>query len=85
MTRDDRRLELGIAVVPALLVLFTIVIVFDPRIAPAIANLPLDVMTTATGTLVALAVAILGWIHFREGIDPAALICASAFLPRREP
>ena len=37
-------------------------------------------MTTAIGMLVALAVAILGWVHFREGNDPAALIRASAFL-----
>jgi hypothetical protein len=78
--RDDRRVELGIAAVPALLILLTIVILFDPRIAPAIVNLPLDVVTTATGMLVALGVAVLGWIHFREGSDPAALLRASAFL-----
>jgi signal transduction histidine kinase len=78
--RDDRRLELGIAAVPVLLILLTVVIVFDPRIAPATVNLPLDVVTTATGMLVALGVAILGWIHFREGRDPAALLRASAFL-----
>jgi signal transduction histidine kinase len=78
--RDDRRVELGIAAVPALLILLTIVILFDPRIAPAMVNLPLDVVTTATGMLVALGVAILGWIHFREGSDPAALLRASAFL-----
>ena len=78
--RDDRRLEVGIAVVPATLVLLTLLIVFDPRLAPAIVNQPLDLVTTATGMLVALAVAILGWVHFREGGDPAALIRASAFL-----
>jgi hypothetical protein len=70
LTRDDRRVELSIAIVPALLVLLTIVIVVDPRIAPAIVNLPLDVVTTATGMLVALAVAILGWIHFPGGDRP---------------
>jgi hypothetical protein len=32
--RDDRRVELGIAAVPALLILLTIVSLFDPRIAP---------------------------------------------------
>ena len=80
MTREDRRLELVIAVVPGLLVLLTIVIVFDPRLAPAVVNQPLDLVTTATGMLVALAVAILGWVHFREGNDPSALIRASAFL-----
>jgi signal transduction histidine kinase len=78
--REDRRLELSIAVVPALLVLFTIVVVVDPRLAPAVVNQPLDLVTTTTGMLVALAVAILAWVHFREGSDPAALIRASAFL-----
>jgi signal transduction histidine kinase len=78
--RDDRSLELSIAVVPGLLVLLTIVIVFDPRLAPAVVNQPLDLVTTAIGMLVALAVAILGWVHFREGNDPSALIRASAFL-----
>lgn len=80
VTREDRRLELAIAMVPVLLVLLTIVILFDPRLAPAIVNQPLDLVTIATGMLVALAVAILGWVHFREGSDPAALIRASAFL-----
>ncbi len=73
-------MELVIAAVPALLTVLTLVIVFDPRVAPAILNQPLDLVTTATGTLVAVAVAILGWVHFREGNDPAALIRASAFL-----
>jgi signal transduction histidine kinase len=80
VAREDRRLELAVAMVPVLLVLLTIVIVFDPRLAPAIVNQPLDLVTTATGMLVALAVAILGWVHFREGSDPAALVRASAFL-----
>lgn len=80
MTREDRRLELGIAAVPVLLVLLTLVIVFDPRLAPAVVNQPLDLVTSAIGLLVAIAVAILGWIHFQEGNDPSALIRASAFL-----
>jgi signal transduction histidine kinase len=80
MPREDRGLELGIAAMPALLTVLTIVIVFDPRVAPAIVNEPLDLVTTATGVLVAVAVAILGWVHFREGNDPAALLRASAFL-----
>jgi signal transduction histidine kinase len=78
--RDDRQLELGIAAVPVLLVLLTIAIAFDPRLAPAIVSQPLDLVLTATAMLVALAVAILGWVHFREGSDPAALLRASAFL-----
>jgi signal transduction histidine kinase len=77
---EDRRLELGIAAVPVLLVILTLVIVLDPRVAPAVVNQPLDLILTATGMLVALAVAILGWIHFREGGDGSALIRASAFL-----
>jgi signal transduction histidine kinase len=80
VAREDRRLELAIAAVPVLLVLLTLVIVLDPRVAPAVVNQPLDVAITAIGMLVALAVAILGWIHFREGSDPSALIRASAFL-----
>jgi signal transduction histidine kinase len=80
VTREDRRLELAIAMVPVVLVLLTIVILIDPRVAPAAVNRPLDLVTTATGMLVALAVAILGWVHFREGNDPAGLIRASAFL-----
>jgi signal transduction histidine kinase len=80
VTREDRRLELGIAAVPVLLVLLTIAIVFDLRLAPAIVNQPLALVTTAAAMLVALAVAILGWVHFREGSDPAAVIRASAFL-----
>jgi signal transduction histidine kinase len=77
---EDRRLEIGIAVVPVLLVVLTLIIVLDPRVAPATVNQPLDLVLNASGMLVALAVAILGWIHFREGNDPSALLRASAFL-----
>ena len=80
MTRDERRSELAIAAAPALLILLTIFILVDPRMAPAIVSQPLDLVTTAAAVLVALAVAILGWVHFREGGDSAALIRASAFL-----
>jgi signal transduction histidine kinase len=80
VTRDERRSELGIAAVPVLLTLLTIFILFDPRMAPAIVSQPLDLVITATAVLVALAVAILGWVHFREGSDPAALLRAGAFL-----
>lgn len=66
--------------VPVLLALMTIVIIFDPRLAPATVNQPLDLVTSALGLLVAVAVAILGWVHFQEGNDPSALIRASAFL-----
>ena len=80
MAREDRRLEIAIAAVPVLLVLLTLVFVFDPRVAPAVVNQPLDLVITAVGMFVALAVAILGWNHFREGGDGSALIRASAFL-----
>jgi len=73
-------MEFGIAMVPVLLVLLTIIVVVDPRVAPATVNQRLDLVLTAIGMLVALAVAILGWIHYREGNDPSALIRASAFL-----
>ena len=80
MTREERRTELGIAIVPVLLTVLTLVVAFDPRVAPAVVNQPLDLVTTATGMLVAVAVAILGWVHFREGGDPATLVRAGAFL-----
>ena len=80
MIAEDRRLEISIAATPALLVLLTLVIVLDPRVAPAVVNQPLDLVLTATAMLVALAVSILGWIHFQEAGDGSALLRASAFL-----
>lgn len=48
--------------------------------APAFVNGPLDLVLNAAAALVAVAVAILGWTHYREGGDRAALWRASAFL-----
>src|SRR2546422_5154344 len=75
-----RRAEIAIAVVPVGLAALTCAIVFDPTVAPATVNLGLDVMINASATLVAIAVAVLGWVHFREGGDAAALLRASAIL-----
>jgi signal transduction histidine kinase len=66
--------------VPVVLVALTLVVLLDPQVAPAIVSAPIDLVISAVATLVALAVAILGWGHYREGQDTAALLRASAFL-----
>lgn len=76
----ERRSDLFIALVPVLLTVLTIVLWVDPRLAPAFVNGPLDLVISAAATLVAVAVAILAWVHFREGGDRAGLIRAAAFL-----
>lgn len=76
----DRRDDLLVAAVPLVLVLLTLVVWLDPDVAPALINEPLDLVLNAAATLVAVAVAILAWIHHREGDDRAALFRASAFL-----
>jgi signal transduction histidine kinase len=65
---------------PVVLAGFTLVVLIDPSVTPAVVNARLDLLINAVATMVALAVAILGWIHFREGGDTAALLRASAFL-----
>ena len=80
MSAAQRRGDLLVATVPVLLTAFTLVLWFDPRLAPGLVNGPLDLVLNAAAILVAVAVAILAWIHFREGGDRAALIRASAFL-----
>jgi signal transduction histidine kinase len=76
----DRRDDLLVAAVPVVLVLLTLVVWLDPDVTPALVNEPLDLVLNAAATLVAVAVAILAWIHYREGEDRAALFRASAFL-----
>ncbi len=71
---------MAIVGVTVVLLAFTLLVVLDPRVAPALVNEPLDLVLTAASSLVALAVAILAWIHFREDRDRAALWRASAFL-----
>jgi signal transduction histidine kinase len=78
--RDDSGVELIIAAVPASLIVATLIILLDPRFTPAFVNPSLDLAISVSATLVAAAVTTLGWVHFREGHEPAALVRASAFL-----
>jgi signal transduction histidine kinase len=75
-----RRHDAPVLAVLLLLVLLTLVVWLDPGVTPALVNEPLDLVLNAAATLVAVAVAILAWIHHREGGDRAALFRASAFL-----
>ena len=68
------------AVVPIALAIFTFLVLVEPNVKPAIVNLRLGLAIDAVATLVAVAVAILGWVRFREGGDEAALWRASALL-----
>jgi signal transduction histidine kinase len=72
--------ELAIALVIVGLTFLTLVVLLSPRVAPAAVNTRLALSIDATATLVATAVAILAWIHFREGRDPAALLRGSALV-----
>ena len=76
----DRRTDLAIALVPVALAAATLVMLLNPSMAVAIVNPRLSVSIDVMATLVAVAVAALAWIHFKEGSDPAALVRASAFL-----
>lgn len=80
MSAAQRRADLLVAAVPVLLTALTLVLWFDPDLAPAIVNAPLDLVLNAAAALVAVAVAILAWTHYREGGDRAGLFRASAFL-----
>ena len=68
------------ALVPIALAVFTLVVLVEPGVQPAIVNLRLALAIDAVATLVAVAVAILGWVRYREGGDEAALWRASALL-----
>ena len=68
------------AVVPIGLAIFTFLVLAEPTVDPAIINLRLGLAIDAVATLVAAAVAILGWVRYREGGDEAALWRASALL-----
>lgn len=72
--------ELLMALVPLGLAIFTFIVLVEPNVQPAIVNLRLGLAIDALATLVAVAVAILGWVRFREGGDEAALWRASALL-----
>ena len=70
--------ELLMAVVPIALAIFTFLVLVEPNLQPAIVNLRLALAIDAVASLVAVAVAVLGWVRFREGGDEAALWRASA-------
>src|SRR4029078_11997713 len=72
--------ELFMALVPIGLAIFTFVVLVEPDVQPAIVNLRLALTIDALATLVAVAVAVLGWVRFREGGDAASLWRASALL-----
>ncbi|HEX2142449.1 MAG TPA: hypothetical protein VHK28_09300, partial [Candidatus Limnocylindria bacterium] len=72
--------ELLMVLVPVGLVILTMVVLLDPSVAPGAINLRLALAVDLTATLVAAAIAILAWVHFREGREPAALLRGSAFV-----
>ena len=72
--------EVLMAVVPIALAIFTLLVLVEPDVQPAIFMPRLALAIDALATLVAVAVAILGWVRFREGGDEAALWRASALL-----
>lgn len=78
--REDLRIELAMALVPVALVLATLAILLAPNSAPAVVNAALALVIDSIATLVATAVAILGWVRYRETGEPAALIRASALV-----
>jgi len=75
-----RRADWPLALLPVVLSAVTLLILLDPGIAIATVNRSLDVAINTLATLVAVAVAGLGWIHFRESGEAAPLLRASAFL-----
>jgi signal transduction histidine kinase len=78
--REDPRVELALALLPVGLVLATLAVLFVPPVMPAVVNPRLALVIDAVATLVAVAVAILGWVRYQETAEPAALIRASALL-----
>jgi hypothetical protein len=72
----ERRAELAMALVPVALVALTLLVLIEPRVAPAVVNDRLALVIDAATTLVAVAVAGLAWVHYQEGPDPAALVRA---------
>jgi signal transduction histidine kinase len=76
----NRRAEIGIALVPLLLALLTVGILVTSRTPTVIVNQRLALAIDTVATLVAVAVAVLGWIRYREGGEQAALWRGSALL-----
>ncbi len=76
----ERRIDLAIALLPIMLAAATVLVLLNPDVQPAVVQPRLALVIDATGTLVAVAVATLAWVHYREGPDPGAMFRASAFL-----
>jgi signal transduction histidine kinase len=77
---SSRRAELAMALVPIALAVFTAVILVSSRSAPVIVNERLALAIDILAALVAVAVAALGWIRYREAGEEAALWRGSALL-----
>jgi signal transduction histidine kinase len=76
----SRRVELGIALVPVALAVITVTILVTARTPTVIVNQRLALAIDTVATLVAVAVAALSWIRYREAGDQAALWRGSALL-----
>jgi signal transduction histidine kinase len=77
---SSRRAEVLMALVPAALALLTLGILLSSNTAPVIENERLALAIDILATLVAVAVAALGWIRYREAGEEAALWRGSALL-----
>ncbi|MEP6469821.1 MAG: sensor histidine kinase [Chloroflexota bacterium] len=76
----SRRAELGMALVPIALAVITLGILLTSRTPTVIVNQQLALAIDMVATLVAAAVAVLGWIRYREAGEQAALWRGSALL-----
>jgi signal transduction histidine kinase len=75
-----RRAEFGMALVPIALALVTFAVLANSGVAPVIVNQRLALAIDTVAALVAVAVAVLGWIRYRESGDEAALWRGSGLL-----
>lgn len=76
----SRRAEIGLALVPIFLAVLTLSILLTSRTPTVIVNDELALAIDTVATLVAIAVAVLGWIRYREAGEQAALWRGSALL-----
>lgn len=76
----SRRGELLLALVPVVLAALTFSILASSRTPRVFVNEPLALAIDTVATLVAVAVAVLGWIRYREAGDQAALWRGSALM-----
>jgi signal transduction histidine kinase len=75
-----RRAEIGIALVPLVLAAITLSILITSRTPAVIVNQRLALAIDTVAALIAVAVAVLGWIRYRESGDEPALWRGSALL-----